>query len=923
MYKTIESLWVADPELAAEIETKLIEQKTPMPVGLQHMLVNETIWGLTIEKAFGQSLARAYLALAGKVGGRQIIRFRELVRRTGGSGPTQGRLMIGILVPLLLHADENCLQRFLVTLSILSSKGNYTLPPVVAALQFLLSEKDIDGAKAFLRLLNEIFHHSLTYNRSRHLAQIVPKTVCMLPIRGRADRIREVERIVNVDVDLTDEFMESFNKGLLYLRPVELSLFVSRGLAELSQNRTAGEKFLSMLSRQAQDFCKSLQVTVPLAQISNRLDRYLQARTGSRLNVVPLSAPGMTPLFSKGEPAGIVSDGRFIYLPMEMDVATTRTENEAIYQTLVRLEAAYFECGTFDFDLEKLMEKEELPDHIREKRSSFSGPTMPGEQIADLDRFFGFFQRPQLARNLFFVVEQGRIRLWLQRYYPGIARMSMPALRAEADRMEKAGESVEPLFSLYRVIAIGEKTGANHHQYVKRAMERFHQFMETDPVMGTEPSVEQSAVLVAEIYEGTEKLVCKNNDFRQLFPFRRQIRPDLFMERNGSHETKARRLQALLAERKIKVYRSDLRKMLRTHGGTISFDDIRSIAVLPREAAEELGSENNRRFHQKLSSMDFSEMMTESGVVMSPPALETAKAFRYREWDCRLRDYLQEHVIVREMPAVRETTDFFEVTRTKHRGLIKKIQHSFEMLKPQGLLLLRKWLEGDDFDYRALIEYVMDRKAGVMPSERLYVKRLKQQRDVSVLLLVDLSRSTANPVADGGVTVLDIEKEAIVLLCEALTVVGDRFSIAGFSGSGRLGVDYYQIKQFSEPMDETIRQRINAMAPRRSTRMGAAVRHAVSQLAVIPSRVRLLLLLGDGFPNDTGYKQNYAIEDTHRALVEARTQNIYSHGITVNFSSDTKLDQLYGKNHHHLIRDVRELPDKLFRIYGALTRQNQ
>ena len=210
---------------------------------------------------------------------------------------------------------------------------------------------------------------------------------------------------------------------------------------------------------------------------------------------------------------------------------------------------------------------------------------------------------------------------------------------------------------------------------------------------------------------------------------------------------------------------------------------------------------------------------------------------------------------------------------------------------------------------------------GTTPSDRLYIKRVKEQRDVAVLLLVDLSRSTANTIYGTSTTnVLDVEKEAIVLFCEALQVVGDAFAIAGFSGTGRLGVDYFKIKDFEEDMTASVKQRISAMAPQRSTRMGAAIRHGASKFDLVASKVRLMIILSDGFPNDVDYKQGYAIKDTRKAISELHSKNIYVHSITVNLARYTKLDDLYGDVNHHVISDVRELPDKLLRIYSRLTR---
>ncbi|MBW2573450.1 MAG: VWA domain-containing protein, partial [Deltaproteobacteria bacterium] len=259
-------------------------------------------------------------------------------------------------------------------------------------------------------------------------------------------------------------------------------------------------------------------------------------------------------------------------------------------------------------------------------------------------------------------------------------------------------------------------------------------------------------------------------------------------------------------------------------------------------------------------------------------------------------------------------------TLEQYRGLVKRIRYAFELLKPEGLKRLRPWVEGDEFDYRALIDFAIDKKAVWLPSDRLYIKRIKQHRDVAVLLLVDFSRSTANTVFGSQKRVLDVEKEAVVLFCEALAVVGDAFAIAGFSGTGRLGVDYLRVKDFDEEMDDNVKHRINGVAPLRSTRMGAAIRHAVSLLEKVSSKVRLLIILGDGFPNDLDYKKNYAIEDTRKAIFEARSKKIHTHAITVNISGDSRLNDLYGNDRYNVISDVQELPDRLLRIYSALTR---
>jgi nitric oxide reductase NorD protein len=131
-------------------------------------------------------------------------------------------------------------------------------------------------------------------------------------------------------------------------------------------------------------------------------------------------------------------------------------------------------------------------------------------------------------------------------------------------------------------------------------------------------------------------------------------------------------------------------------------------------------------------------------------------------------DYIHDHVRILDRKMIEKKGDFYQQTMIKHQGLVSRIKYAFELLKPESLKILKPWVEGDDFDYRAMLDFAIDKKAGWLPSDRIYIKRLKQQRDVAVLLLVDLSKSTSNLVFESTNTVLDVEKEAIVLFCEAL-----------------------------------------------------------------------------------------------------------------------------------------------------------
>jgi len=373
-------------------------------------------------------------------------------------------------------------------------------------------------------------------------------------------------------------------------------------------------------------------------------------------------------------------------------------------------------------------------------------------------------------------------------------------------------------------------------------------------------------------------------------PFERRLRPDLFYTANLKVEKKARALQSRLDHWGVRLYRGTIREHLRRAGGRIDSGVLEDLV----HAAEENTAVDGFPEARDLAARIAAEIGVE-GADSGIDETEAVPAWRYPEWDCYLGDYLHEHTRVRERREEDGTSvqpDFYETALDRYRGMLQTVRRAFEMLRPQGLKLYRRWVEGDEFDYRALIDYRVDRQARRTPSEKIYMKRVKEVRDVAVLLLVDLSRSTANYAAGSQLRVLEVA----------------------------LGVDYYRIKDFDEVLNDPVRRRIAAMTPRRNTRMGAAIRHAAAQMASVSSRVRLLILLGDGFPNDLDYKHDYAVADTRKAISELRAEGIYVHAVTVNIGADPRLDQLYGDIHHSVISEVQDLPDRMWRIYGALTR---
>ena len=889
-------------------------------------LFDDVVWALTQESAFGKAVADGYLRLLTALNGWVPPEYRRLIRKAGANGPTLGKLMAIHLVPVLTCSNTRMPELFLDTLEVMLRKGNYTLPLPLEALTRILDGGDCRSAEIFLEILTAVFSEDLSYSRCQHFSLVLPRTALRLDASKRPWQLAQLLRVARENHRLLDAVLTGMDKGLLLLSEQALRRFIHRGLLKSRKGLQLGEKFLSLDSKQGADAFSELQVAVSLNQLRQGLNRYLKARTGLPLTVRPLSE---TPGSLRENFIGSCSDGAYIYLPDEIDIFEHKADNLKLYKCLVRLESGYYEFGSFDFDLERLRESCR---HRKDLKRDLPQPRQP-EGVSDHEQFFGKFSRPDLAADLFIVFEHGRLRRRFNRSYPGLVREYLPVIRKEALRMLSSSERTGFVFALYSAIALDMRLPEKKAQsprangILDRALHTFE-----DRMAAWDEAAECAAQLVLELYDDLECHLLRTEsdpgtglDYIALrIPFNRRFRPDLVFAADFQNEQAARLLQKHLEEIGIRVYASAIRKYLNQNRGTLKTDELEKILQTesePEGVMEEVPPQTLAGIIGHLPG-ELKQIVVQAGAENGP---EFDAACRYKEWDCHLGDYLQDHTRVRDCRPEGRRNGFYGQTLERRSGLIKGMRTAFELLKPQGIKLYRKWVEGDEFELRALIDFVLDRKAGRTPSDRLYLKRVKEMRDVAVLLLVDLSRSTSNRVADSQATVLDVEKEAIVLFSEALEVVGDAYAIAGFSGTGRLGVDYFHIKDFEEPLDDSIRQRINAMFPQRNTRMGAAIRHAAEQLEAVSSVVRLLVILGDGFPNDLEYRQRYAVEDTRKAVSELRAKGIHVHAITVNLGLKTgeasNLDTLYGRIHHNLITDVAQLPDKLWRIYGTLTGQ--
>ncbi|HLN23844.1 MAG TPA: VWA domain-containing protein [Patescibacteria group bacterium] len=291
-----------------------------------------------------------------------------------------------------------------------------------------------------------------------------------------------------------------------------------------------------------------------------------------------------------------------------------------------------------------------------------------------------------------------------------------------------------------------------------------------------------------------------------------------------------------------------------------------------------------------------------------------AGAVTYPEWHHGKQAYLPNYCRVIGGTAPDTGEDWQPDAETQRR--IRQVRRQFEALRPRHDLL-RGQMDGAELDLEALVRARCDLKASGVASDRIYQASRRQGRDLAVMLLVDVSLST-----DGWIDnrrVLDVEKEALTVLAHGLAACGDDHAILTFTSRRRDWVRVETVKGFDESFGPAVTRRISALKPGFYTRIGAAVRHATAKLNERPNRHRLLILLTDGKPNDVDhYEGRYGIEDTRRAVQEARRSGAAVFGVTVDREAQDYFPALFGRGGYAIIDHIAKLPAALPSLYRHL-----
>jgi nitric oxide reductase NorD protein len=671
-------------------------------------------------------------------------------------------------------------------------------------------------------------------------------------------------------VDLAVQYFKSAPQILSRLSIHDLEEWVEKGLETVETQRDKGTSFFSLQTGTSRMAVEGLVKGLELKDIHTVLCSYAEALRGSKLQIRSSSVfyknlPGLSRFFS-------VTDGVKIFLPSRIEVFEGEDLNFKTYKWILTHELAHLLFGTFDINR------------------------------TDLARL-GELQSPLPAFKIFEFLEDERVDYLMGLQYPGLEKDRRLIMEAYLTRMpshrREVRQSVFETLSFRVSGRLGESAGQDCRltPLLKEALSK---------VICPGCSVKEVLDLTIQLYTSlngeADCAVCENRESPDRVFYRGIIDFELVDAARSGMTRLVRDMTERFYERKMEIAPEHV---------TAALNRIEEAQLI--DSQELLWQiEDSERLNGLFDEVQeiIADMEAERRI---------RRAVYYDEWDMKLDDYRKDWCRVRELDMPETSPVFYHRTIDENYGIVSLLRRHFGLLRPDRIKRFFREERGDDIDFDALIEAVVERHAGVMPSDRVYIRREKNLRDVSVAFLVDMSYSTGD-VLSSGKRIIDVEREGLVLMAEALESIGDRWAVYGFSTHYRDKVDFFVVRDFDEPMGNEVKSRFESIKPIAQTRLGAAIRHANSLLARQGSRIRLLILLSDGRPYDIDYGDaDYAVEDTRRALWEGRRKGVNSFCITVDKKSRDYLPYMYGEANYTLIDNIETLPVRLPLIYKRLT----
>ncbi len=661
-----------------------------------------------------------------------------------------------------------------------------------------------------------------------------------------------------------------------------------------------------------------------LAPLEERLALFAEGIAGRYFHIRPGSEFAGRSLALGDDVSALTHDT--VYLPETLDAP-----DGAAYRVLTLQQLCHRQFGSYTFRFADAMAH--LPDRpVREL------PDLGG-RASDLERFYRQYQHPALISRLFRLCERIRVDTLMRRHYPGIGRHLERYHRHLLQR-----HPPEPVTTLGEALHALECQSRGLRTEVIVAMDLSGALAPAcaalNALTGDPGDVYRAAAAADAAYRSLSALIVMRDGPGQL-PLQEEFSdPATWMQREARLEDWRDDLAAMEAALSVEMLDGD---EVEAASGELGDGELRPDDVDIRALA------NDRDTLARRIDMERSALRDAMGASQAH-----SRSFRYDEWDylahryrsryCRLFEQRQEPDHERDLAS-------FQAVIREHRA---GVQRRLEQIKPLGYQRVFRVADGDELDFNAVIQARQDIRVGLSPDERVYSRRDRVHRDVCAAFLVDLSASTDDPLEPPPPAppdeddpflwgrsapaaalantepeheprrIIDVQRDAMLVMSAALENLGDSYGVYGFSGYGHDCVEVFVAKEPDEPFGRNTLAAIAGMKPRRSTRMGPAIRHAVRKLVDSGNALKVLLILSDGFPQDCDYgpergDHEYGVQDTAKALQEAAAKGVETFCVTVDRSGHDYLKRMCPDARYLVIEEIEDLPEQLSKVYEALT----
>jgi nitric oxide reductase NorD protein len=334
-----------------------------------------------------------------------------------------------------------------------------------------------------------------------------------------------------------------------------------------------------------------------------------------------------------------------------------------------------------------------------------------------------------------------------------------------------------------------------------------------------------------------------------------------------------------------------------------------------QDALDELNMKYVVRVDDTAHSIYHAEFTENTSISESTSINNTDFHYSYPEWNFAKNEYKANYCNVYPLAQATTDTNYYQKTILENATTLQGLRKMLTSVNNK-MQQVRRQTDGDEFELDALSDMYVDIHSKRTPNENIYLSKRKKEKDISILLLLDISLSS-DGYADGN-RVIDVEKKVSILFGEILNEYDIDFAVQGFYSKTRNFSSYVSLKEFDENWSIS-KHKIGSIEPKGYTRIGAALRHSGFLLSKRQTKNKWVILLSDGKPNDYDkYEGKYGIQDVKQALHELKAQNINSYALAIEAQAKYYLPQMFGQNHYQILTTPVELLKSLVKLYEKI-----